>query len=58
MFLEINDIVFLFVVSEDNIGIFEGLIEEYYVIFFNLYFGRLVILKMYYMVYFLLQMLR
>lgn len=54
MFLEINDIVFLFGVSEDNIGIFEGLIEEYYVIFFNLYFGRLVILKMYYMVYFLL----
>ena len=41
MLLEINDIVFSPVVSEDNIGILEGLIEEHHATFLNLYPGRL-----------------
>ena len=37
MLLEINDIVFSPIVSEDHIGILEGLIEEHHSTFVQLY---------------------
>ena len=60
MLLEINDIVFSPIVSEDHIGILEGLIEEHHSTFVQLYPGRSVIpiLKMHYMVHYPSQMLR
>lgn len=57
MLLEINDIVFSPIVSEDNIGVLEGLIEEHHETFLVLYPGRSVIPKMHYMVHYPSQML-
>lgn len=58
MLLEINDIVFSPIVSEDSIGVLEGLIEEHHETFLALYPGRSVIPKMHYMVHYPSQMLR
>lgn len=58
LLLEINDIVFSPIVSEDSIGVLEGLIEEHHATFIGLYPGRSVIPKMHYMIHFPSQMLR
>ena len=58
MLLEISDIVFSPIVSEDSIGVLEGLIEEHHATFLTLYPGRSVIPKMHYMVHYPAHMLR
>ena len=58
MLLEISDIVFSPIVSEDSIGVLESLIEEHHETFLTLYPGRSVIPKMHYMVHYPSQMLR
>jgi len=58
LLLEINDIVFSPIVSEDSIGVLEGLIEEHHATYIGLYPGRSVIPKMHYMIHFPSQMLR
>jgi hypothetical protein len=52
LLLEIVDIVFSPTITLDNIGILEGLIEEYLCGFTNVYPGRSVIPKMHYLVHY------
>lgn len=58
MLLEIVDIVFSPIASEESVGILQGLIEEHHEIFINLYPGRSVTPKMHYMIHFPTQILQ